>query len=68
MIRKALAVAGVVGTILTAINQGDLIVTGQLGRVSTVKALLTYVVPFCVSVYSVLAMSRERVAGVERGR
>jgi hypothetical protein len=29
--------------------------------------LLTYVVPFCVSVYSVLAMSRERAA-IEHNR
>lgn len=61
MIRKALAVAGVVGTILVAINQGDLLLTGQISKTEVVKILLTYSVPFCVSVYSVLAMSRERV-------
>lgn len=62
MIRKALAVAGVVGTILAVINQGDLLLTGQISTTGVVKILLTYAVPFCVSVYSVLAMNRERAA------
>ncbi len=62
MIRKALAVAGVVGTILALINQGDLLLTGQLTKRALVKIVLTYSVPFCVSVYSVLAMNRERPA------
>lgn len=60
MIRRALAVAGVIGTILTVINQGDLLLRGQITLVGLVKILLTYLVPFCVSVYSVVTMSRER--------
>jgi len=60
MIRKALALAAVVGTILAVINQGDLLLTGRITRVGVVKILLTYCVPFSVSVYSVLAMNRER--------
>ena len=64
MIRKALSVAGVVGTILAAINQGDLLLTGQITKVGLIKIGLTYCVPFSVSVYSVLAMNRER--GTER--
>ncbi len=59
MIRKALALAAVVGTILAVINQGDLLLTGRITRVGVVKILLTYCVPFSVSVYSVLAMNRE---------
>ena len=42
-------VAVVVGTILTAINQGDLILRGKRPPVS--KVLLTYCVPFLVSAY-----------------
>ncbi|MGH7321456.1 MAG: nitrate/nitrite transporter NrtS, partial [Candidatus Rokuibacteriota bacterium] len=61
MIRRAVSVAAVVGTILTAINQGDLLLAGQLTWGGLVKIVLTYMVPFCVSVYSVLAMNRERV-------
>lgn len=59
MIRKAVVVAGVIGTVLTLINQGDFLVTGQFGKVGLMKMLLTYSVPFCVSVYSVLAVNRE---------
>lgn len=60
MIRRALAVAGVVGTILTMINQGDLLLAGQITKAGLVKIPLTYALPFCVSVYSVLVVSRER--------
>ncbi len=62
MVRKALLLAGVVGTTLAMINQGDLLLTGQITTRALVKILLTYSVPFCVSVYSVLAMNRERRA------
>ncbi len=60
MLRKALVVAAIVGTVLAVINQGDLLLTGQLSGRNLVKIVLTYAVPFCVSVFSVLAMSRER--------
>lgn len=60
MPRKALVVAAVVGTILTVINQGDLLFPEQITKTGLRKILLIYLVPFCVSVYSVLAMSRER--------
>jgi hypothetical protein len=62
MIRKASIVAGVVGTILAVINQGDLLLRGQLSKGTLVKIVLTYAVPFCVSVYSVLATNRERTS------
>jgi len=60
MLRKASGLTAVVGTILTVINQRDLLLAGQIAKVSVLKILLTYAVPFCVSVYSVLAMARER--------
>ncbi len=47
--RRATGVAAVVGTLLTAINQGDAILAGHI---DVLKILLTYLVPFCVSVYS----------------
>jgi hypothetical protein len=55
--RRAVKVAAVVGTVLTLINQYDLIAQG---RVDLAKAMLTYVVPFCVSTWSALtAISSE---------
>lgn len=49
---RALKVAAVVGSFLVAINQGDLILSGQLGVGALWKIPLTYFVPFCVSTYS----------------
>ena len=54
---RALLVAGVVGTALNAINQGDAILTGS--QVHVAKALLTYLVPYLVSTHgAVLARLR----------
>ena len=58
LVRKALATSLVVGTILTAINQGDMLLAGQLTPVLLWKIPLTYFVPFAVSSYSALAISR----------
>jgi hypothetical protein len=53
----------VVGTILTAINQGDALVTLTLAPVLLWKIPLTYFVPYTVSTYSAVAISRERRPG-----
>lgn len=47
--KKALLTALVVGTILTLINHGDLIVQGTLPP--AIKVALTYCVPFCVTTW-----------------
>ena len=47
---RAVKVAAIVGTILTAINQGDMILAGVTPPLF--KILLTYCVPYCVSTYS----------------
>ena len=49
---RGLKVGAIVGTILVAINQGDLILAGRLDAAATWKILLTYLVPYCVSTYS----------------
>ena len=46
---RALKVALVVGTILNLINQGDVLLAGT---VNVMKALVTYLVPYCVATYS----------------
>ncbi|NKB99119.1 MAG: hypothetical protein GKR90_11590 [Pseudomonadales bacterium] len=50
--QRALKVAGVVGTILVAINQGDAILAGSLSTTQLLQIGLTYCVPYCVSSYS----------------
>ena len=58
IVMRSLKVGFVVGTILVAINQGDAILSGQIGVVQAVKILMTYCVPYCVSTYaSVSAVS-----------
>jgi hypothetical protein len=52
VVSRGLKVGLIVGTILTAINQGDLILSGSLSAASAWKILLTYLVPYCVSTYA----------------
>jgi hypothetical protein len=56
----------IVGTILTAINHGDLIFARTLSADSAWKIVLTYCVPYCVSTYagvSAIIFSREDKSG-----
>lgn len=47
---RALKVAMFVGTVLTLINQGEIILGGHMPPLW--KLLLTYLVPYCVSTHS----------------
>lgn len=51
--RRSLMVGLVVGTILNAINQGDVLLHG--GHVNVVKMILTYAVPYCVATYGAVS-------------
>tara|TARA_B100000945_G_scaffold302944_1_gene287006 strand:- start:14 stop:181 length:168 start_codon:yes stop_codon:yes gene_type:complete len=44
----------VVGTVLVAINYGDLILKGDTEKIAWYKIALTYLVPYCVSTYSAI--------------
>ena len=48
-LRRTLTIAVVVGVILTAINQLDVILGGEATAVTAVKAGMNFVVPFIVS-------------------
>ncbi len=58
MLRRSLLTALVVGSILTAINQGNVIVEGDLSPSLLWKIPLTYCVPFCVATWGALINSR----------
>jgi len=58
LLRRSLATALVVGTVLTAINQGNLIADGQFSAALYWKIPLTYSVPFCVATWGALINSR----------
>jgi hypothetical protein len=57
-LRRTLKIALVVGTILTLINQLDVILKGDATTLTWIKAGLNYCVPFIVSNLGVLAGKR----------
>jgi hypothetical protein len=59
-LRKTLWIAVVVGTVLFAINQLDVVLRGAATSVVWLKVALTYLVPFCVSNTGVLIASRRK--------
>lgn len=59
MVKRSLMAALIVGTVLTMLNQGDLLLTGQWNDTMFWKIPLTYCVPFCVASYGALSTSRK---------
>lgn len=58
MLKRSAAASIVVGTILTALNQGDLLLSGQWTNAFFWKIPLTYCVPFVVATYGALTNNR----------
>ena len=57
-LRRTIRVALIVGTILFSINQLDVVLRHQATMATYLKGALTYLVPFCVSNYGVLLVTR----------
>lgn len=60
LVRTAALTALVVGTLLTTINQGNLIAAGTFPAELTWKVPLTYSVPYMVATWSALRMAYVR--------
>ncbi len=58
VVLRGLRVGGIVGTILVAINQGDLLLAGTVSVEALWKISLTYCVPYCVSTYASVSVIR----------
>lgn len=58
--RTCLPIALVVGTILSLVNQGDVVAQGMAGGVVAVKVLANYAIPFLTSSTGALLAVRER--------
>ena len=64
LIRRSLIIAIIVGTILTMINQGNLIVQGDVSVALAWKVPLTFAVPYCVATTgAILNVRSKRSAG-----
>ena len=58
MLKRSLVAAALVGTVLTALNQGDLMITGDWASALFWKVPLTYMVPFAVATWGALSSAR----------
>ena len=58
MLKRSIIAALVVGTILTLLNQGDVLLSGSWNNALYWKVPLTYCVPFMVASYGALSNSR----------
>jgi len=53
-----LKIAAIVGTLLSIINQGSMILSGDATTATWVRVGLNYLVPFCVSSIGFLSATR----------
>ncbi len=60
MLRRSLVIALIVGTILLAINQGDVLLRAEWPQALWWKVPLTYLVPFLVATWGALVNGRVR--------
>ncbi|HEU4758845.1 MAG TPA: nitrate/nitrite transporter NrtS [Dehalococcoidia bacterium] len=63
MLLRSLIIALIVGTVLTAINQGNVILGGHFPSALAWKVPLTYCVPFCVATTGAILSQRSAVSG-----
>ena len=61
VVRKALLAAGLVGTVLVLLNQGDVWLSGHVTRRVLVKSLMTPIIPFCVTMLGAFLNTRPTV-------
>lgn len=57
-LRRTVRIALVVGAVLTAINEGDVLIHGQASPATAVKIFFNFLTPFVVSNLGVLAGDR----------
>ncbi len=59
-LKSTIRIALIVGTILFAINQLDVVLNGNASAFVWFKIGLTYVVPFCVSNFGILVATKRQ--------
>ena len=63
LLKRSLAIAAIVGTVLLAINQGDVLLSPRWPPALAWKVPLTYLVPFLVATWGALLSSRVSESG-----
>ena len=58
-IQAAIMIAAIIGSMLNLINSYDVFWEGKFTTGSVVKIVLTYVTPFCVSLYSSIKAQKQ---------
>jgi len=58
MLRRSALTSLVVGSILLAINQSGVVLSGQFPPALALQVPLTYLVPFCVATWGALSNTR----------
>jgi len=58
MVSRSALIALIVGTVLTAINQGDVLITGHVTVALPWKLPLTYAVPFVVATLGAMTAAK----------
>ena len=66
-VRTALPIAAVVGTLLSAVNQGVIITGGDADTTTWIRVAVNFVVPFCVASFGYLAARRRPAPGRGKG-
>ncbi len=59
-LRRTVVIALIVGTLLSLVNQADVIVSGNADAVTWVRIVVNFLVPFCVSTAGFLSACRLR--------
>lgn len=59
-ITTALLAALVIGSVLNAINSYNVFLNGDFTSISITRIVLTYITPFCVSLYSSVRATKQK--------
>ncbi len=59
-ILTAMLVAVTIGSLLNAINSYDIFIEGKFSTKNIIRIILTYITPFCVSLYSSVKATKEK--------
>lgn len=64
-ITAAFLVAALVGSMLNMINSYDVLINGNFSTRNSLKVILTYLTPFCVSLYSSVRATKQQTIKVD---